>query len=69
MARVTIEDCLEHMDDRFRIVLAAARRAKQLQMGSQALVESGNDKSTVVALREIAAGHVEPAPVENMDEL
>jgi len=69
MARVTIEDCLEHMDDRFRIVLAAAKRAKQLQMGSQAYVESGNDKSTVVALREIAAGHVESAPVEDIDEL
>jgi DNA-directed RNA polymerase subunit omega len=61
MARVTIEDCLEHMDDRFRIVLAAARRAKQIQLGSESRIESENDKSTVVALREIAAGFVDDA--------
>ena len=60
MARVTIEDCLEHMDDRFRIVLAAARR-KANTNGFRVSIESENDKSTVVALREIAAGFVDDA--------
>lgn len=58
MARVTVEDCLEKIDNRFELVLAATRRARQVARGTQPLVEWENDKPTVVALREIAEGHV-----------
>lgn len=57
MARVTIEDCLKEMDDRFRIVLAASKRAKAIKMGAEPEVDPENDKATVIALREIAAGY------------
>ena len=56
MARVTVEDCLPFVDNRFDLVLTAARRARQLSQGAQPLVEEDNDKPTVLALREIAAG-------------
>jgi DNA-directed RNA polymerase subunit omega len=57
MARVTVEDCLPHVDNRFDLVLLASRRARQIMMGSRPLVEGGDeDKPTVMALREIAAG-------------
>jgi DNA-directed RNA polymerase subunit omega len=58
MARVTIEDCLEHVDNRFKLVLLAGARARQLSRGATEFVPRGKDKDTVVALREIAAGHV-----------
>ncbi len=58
MARVTVEDCLDTIDNRFELVLAATRRARQVARGSQPFVEWENDKPTVVALREIADGHV-----------
>lgn len=64
MARVTVEDCLEEVSNRFELVLAAARRAKQLLKGARPLVDSDN-KEVVTALREIAAGKVtieRPAP-------
>jgi len=55
MARVTVEDCLAHVDNRFQLVLMATRRARQLATGGKdPLVPWGNDKPTVVALREIA---------------
>lgn len=57
MARITVEDCLEVIPNRFELVLAAARRAKQLLKGARPLVESDN-KEVVTALREIAAGKV-----------
>ena len=57
MARITVEDCLEHVDNRFGLVLGAARRAKQLLKGARPLVESDN-KEVVTALREIAAQKV-----------
>jgi DNA-directed RNA polymerase subunit omega len=57
MARITVEDCLEHINNRFELVLGGARRAKQLLKGARPLVESGN-KEVVTALREIAAGKV-----------
>lgn len=57
MARVTVEDCLEQEDNRFALVVLAARRTRQLMKGSQPLVKS-NNKFSVVALREIAASHV-----------
>jgi DNA-directed RNA polymerase subunit omega len=57
MARITVEDCLEKIPNRFELVLGAARRAKQLIKGARPLVES-NNKDVVTALREIAAGKV-----------
>ncbi len=58
MARITIEDCLEHVDNRFNLVLVASKRARQLSNGKEALVDVDNDKPTVVALREIADGKI-----------
>ncbi len=60
MARVTVEDCLENVENRFELVLAGAKRARQLANGVDALVDWENDKPTVVALREIAEGRVGP---------
>lgn len=56
MARVTVEDCLHVVDNRFNLVLVSSKRARQLAKGATPLVEVGNDKSTVVALREISEG-------------
>ncbi len=58
MARVTVEDCLESIDNQFDLTLAAARRARALARGANAHVNWEADKSTVVALREIADKHV-----------
>ena len=66
MARVTVEDCLENLDNRFELVLVSSRRARQLQTGGkEPRVAWENDKPTVVALREIAAGEVTSESVEN----
>ena len=54
MARITIEDCLKDENNRFRLVLAASKRARQIADGHQPLVLPENDKTTVIALREIA---------------
>ncbi len=59
MARVTVEDCLENVDNRFQLVLVATKRARQLMLGTKPLVPDDNDKPTVIALREIAAGLVD----------
>ncbi len=59
MARVTIEDCLDNVDNRFELILVASKRARQLAKGSaEPTVAVDNDKPTVLALREIAAGNV-----------
>lgn len=58
MARITVEDCLDNVDNRFQLVLVATRRARQLALGAEPLVEMENDKPTVLALREIAEGLV-----------
>ena len=58
MARVTVSDCLEKVDNRFELVLLASRRARQIMNGAEASVELENDKPTVIALREIAAGNI-----------
>lgn len=58
MARVTVEDCLANVDNRFQLVLVATKRARQISLGAQPFVEEENDKPTVLALREIAEGHV-----------
>ena len=58
MARVTVEDCLDNVDNRFQLVLVATRRARQLIAGAEPCVSKGNAKPTVLALREIAGGFV-----------
>jgi len=58
MARVTVEDCLTNVDNRFQLVLVATKRARQISLGAQPLIEEQNDKPTVLALREIAEGLV-----------
>lgn len=68
MARVTIEDCLEHVDNRFELVLLATKRARQLVNGVEPLVPWENDKATVVALREIAEGLISNQTVEEPQE-
>lgn len=66
MARVTVEDCLPAVGNRFDLVLVASRRARQIAMGAHPLVEVENDKPTVIALREIAAGLMN---LEILDEI
>lgn len=63
MARVTVEDCLEHVDNRFHLVLLASKRARQLVNGVDPLLPWENDKPTVMALREIAEGLVDDQSV------
>jgi DNA-directed RNA polymerase subunit omega len=63
MARITVEDCLEKVDNRFELVLLGAKRAKQLFKGAKPLVESDN-REIVVALREIAAGKIRKVSTE-----
>lgn len=58
MARVTVDDCLKRIPNRFELTLAATYRARQITMGSTPLVDGGRDKPTVLALREIAGGKV-----------
>ena len=64
MARVTVEDCLEHVDNRFELVLTATKRARQISNGQEPLVDIGNHKTTVVALREIAEGKISVEQIE-----
>jgi len=59
MARITVEDCLEKVDNQYDLVLLAKERTSQLNSGSEMLVEQDNDKNTVVALREIGTGKVD----------
>ncbi len=58
MARITVEDCMKHIPNRFELTLAAAYRARQLANGANHLVSESKDKPTVVALREISEGKV-----------
>jgi DNA-directed RNA polymerase subunit omega len=67
MARVTVSDCLEKVDNRFELVLLASRRARQIMDGAEAIVELENDKPTVIALREIAEGHITEKTMELID--
>ncbi len=69
MARVTVEDCLGAVDNRFELVLVAAKRARQLARGShEPMLPWDNDKPTVMALREIAEGHVTREILKQKDE-
>ena len=67
MARITVEDCLEHVDNRFDLVLLAARRARQISQGADPLVPAENDKPTVIALREIAQNLISVAGMDEME--
>jgi len=58
MARITVDDCLDRIINRFDLTLAAAYRARQVASGATPFVDAGRHKPTVVALREIAGGHV-----------
>jgi DNA-directed RNA polymerase subunit omega len=58
MARITIEDCLDKIPNRFELTLAATNRARQISAGSAPLVDPDRDKPTVIALREVALGKV-----------
>ena len=64
MARITVEDCLDNIDNRFELVLTATKRARQIGHGAEPLVEENNDKPTVPALREIAEGLIDAEGVD-----
>jgi len=61
MARITVEDCLDNINNIIEMVLLASKRARRTAPGADPLVEWENDKPTVIALREIAEGHITPA--------
>jgi len=67
MARVTVEDCLPAVENRFDLVLVASRRARQIALGSKPLVDEEKDKPTVLALREIAAGVMNAKILDEID--
>ncbi len=67
MARITVEDCLEHVENRFDLVLLAARRARQISQGADPLVPAENDKPTVLALREIAENLITASSMDEME--
>jgi DNA-directed RNA polymerase subunit omega len=69
MARITVEDCLEHVDNRFDLVLLATKRARQLAAGVDPLVPWENDKPTVVALREIADGLITEQVIDEQEQV
>lgn len=69
MARVTVEDCLENVANRFELVMVASKRARQMATGGKdPMVEEESDKPTVIALREIAEGFITPEILEREDE-
>ena len=69
MARITVEDCLNHVDNRFELVLVGSKRARQLAVGGKdPLVAEENDKPTVIALREIEEGLVDASILLQKDE-
>lgn len=69
MARITVEDCLEHVENRFALVLLATKRARQLANGKEPLIDRGNDKPTVLALREIAKGLISEEMLAKVDRV
>jgi len=66
MARVTVEDCLDNVENRFELVMVASKRARQIANGQEPQVEFDNDKPTVIALREISEGLVGPEILEEV---
>ena len=69
MARVTVEDCLENVINRYELVLLASKRARQIALGSEPLVPPDDDKPTVIALREIAENLVNTENVDKINQL
>ena len=67
MARITVEDCLSNIDNIFEMVLVASKRARRIAHGADPMVDLENDKPTVVALREIAEGHITPSILEEVE--
>ncbi|MXZ80778.1 MAG: DNA-directed RNA polymerase subunit omega [Gammaproteobacteria bacterium] len=67
MARITVTDCLENVENRFQLVMIAAKRTRDLILGAEPLVDPENDKPTVIALREIAEGLVDASILERDD--
>jgi len=69
MARITVEDCLDHVDNRFELVLVGTKRARQIATGGKSpMVPEENDKPTVIALREIEEGFVTPDILTAVEE-
>ena len=68
MARITVEDCLEVVDNRFELVLMATKRARQLAKGAEPAVNPDNDKPSVLALREIAGRRIDQATIDEIDK-
>ena len=67
MARITVEDCLDNVENRFELVLVAAKRTRQLMLGADPLVPEDRDKLTVIALREIAEGMITRSILEEQE--
>lgn len=67
MARITVEDCLKVVDNRFELVMMATKRARQLANGAEPMVEPEHDKPTVVALREIADRRIDAATIDEIE--
>ena len=68
MARITVEDCLENVDNLFDLIIVAAKRARRIANGAEPLVDRENDKPTVIALREIAAGLITQEILDDIDQ-
>lgn len=68
MARITVEDCLDNIPNIFEMVLVASKRARRIAHGAETVIEMENDKPTVIALREIAEGHITPTILEEIDQ-
>lgn len=69
MARITVEDCLNHVDNRFELVLVGSKRARQLAVGGRdPMVPEENDKPTVIALREIEEGYIDASILDEKEE-
>ncbi len=69
MARITVEDCLKVVDNRFELVLMATRRARQLAKGAEPVIDPENDKPSVIALREIAGRRIDMATIDEIDRI
>jgi DNA-directed RNA polymerase subunit omega len=68
MARITVEDCVANIPNKFQLVLVAAKRARQLANGAEPMVAWENDKPTVVALREVAEGFITESILEEREQ-
>jgi len=69
VARITVNDCLEKVDNRFQLVMIASKRTRELILGAEPLVDAEGDKPTVIALREIAEGLVDASILEKNDSM